>query len=96
MPLATSGVATALIAYKAWCVLVFLTEVLSVSRILTRKYRHAHLKAFGKSSPQTRIQKLMILLIESGVVYMLFFVRDIRTTVPRMFADGLFGSSCKC
>ncbi|KAH9932931.1 uncharacterized protein B0H18DRAFT_984702 [Fomitopsis serialis] len=40
----------------------------------TWKYRRTHIDAFGGSSPQTRTQRVMVMLIESGVLYMLFFV----------------------
>ncbi|KAI0656060.1 hypothetical protein C8Q70DRAFT_922311 [Cubamyces menziesii] len=40
----------------------------------TWEYRQTHLEAFGKMSRQTRTQKIMLMLVESGVIYMLFFV----------------------
>ncbi|EPT05928.1 hypothetical protein FOMPIDRAFT_1026808 [Fomitopsis schrenkii] len=40
----------------------------------TWKYRRMHINAFGKSSTRTRTQKIMVMLIESGILYMLFFV----------------------
>ncbi|KAI0643437.1 hypothetical protein C8Q79DRAFT_1012717 [Trametes meyenii] len=56
MTLATTGVATLLIAYKAW------------------EYRRIHFEAFGTLSRQTRAQKILAMLVESGVLYMLFFL----------------------
>lgn len=56
MTLATTAVATILIALKTW------------------RYRRMHVLAFGKTSPQTRTQRVMFLLVESGVLYMLFFL----------------------
>ncbi|KAJ8473841.1 hypothetical protein ONZ51_g7608 [Trametes cubensis] len=57
--LAITGVATILIRYKTW------------------EYRQTHLAAFSKMSHQTRTQrtqKIMLMLVESGVIYMLFLV----------------------
>ncbi|KAI0668144.1 hypothetical protein C8Q78DRAFT_277617 [Trametes maxima] len=56
MTLATTGVATLLISYKAW------------------EYRRIHFEAFGRLSRPTRAQRVMAMLIESGVLYMLFFL----------------------
>ncbi|RDX48515.1 hypothetical protein OH76DRAFT_1483874 [Lentinus brumalis] len=54
--LATTGVATTLIAYKVW------------------EYRRTYLEAFGTSSKRTRTQQIMVSLVESGIIYMLFFL----------------------
>ncbi|KAI0643441.1 hypothetical protein C8Q79DRAFT_1012720 [Trametes meyenii] len=56
MTLATTAVATALIAYKAW------------------EYSRVHREAFGKLSRPTKAQRVMVILVESGVLYMLFFL----------------------
>ncbi|KAI0668146.1 hypothetical protein C8Q78DRAFT_1081542 [Trametes maxima] len=56
MALATTGVATVLIAYKTWA-------------------------AFGKLSPKTQTQRVMVMLIESGVLYMLFFAIQVISSV---------------
>ncbi|KAI0668138.1 hypothetical protein C8Q78DRAFT_277316 [Trametes maxima] len=56
MTLATTAVATALIAYKA------------------REYSRIHTEAFGKLSRATRAQRVMLMLVETGVLYMLFFL----------------------
>ena len=76
--LATTGVATILIGYKTWYVpgadarpgIVHIDD-----DGLSREYRQTHLEAFGKMSRQTRTQKIMLMLVESGVIYMLFLVR---------------------
>ncbi|KAI0766691.1 hypothetical protein BD413DRAFT_150275 [Trametes elegans] len=54
--LATTGVATILVAYKAW------------------EYQRIYRKAFGKHSRHTRVQWVMMMLVESGILYMLFFL----------------------
>ncbi|KAH9895616.1 hypothetical protein C8Q73DRAFT_444097 [Cubamyces lactineus] len=75
--LATTGVATILIGYKTWYVPgpgARLGIVHVDDDGLSREYRQTHLEAFGKMSRQTRTQKIMLMLVESGVIYMLFFV----------------------
>ncbi|KAI0323939.1 hypothetical protein GY45DRAFT_498714 [Cubamyces sp. BRFM 1775] len=64
--LATTGVATILIGYKAWA------------------YRQSYLEAFGKTACQsrTRPQMIMLVLVESGVIYMLFFAVQIIMSLP--------------
>ncbi|KAI0324669.1 hypothetical protein GY45DRAFT_1375361 [Cubamyces sp. BRFM 1775] len=64
--LTTTGVATILIGYKAWA------------------YRKLHLGAFGTTSrhTQTRTQKIMLLLLESGVIYMCVFAVQVIMSVP--------------
>ncbi|KAH9895608.1 hypothetical protein C8Q73DRAFT_644628 [Cubamyces lactineus] len=61
----TTGVATILIGYKAWA------------------YRKSHLEAFGTTSRYTRnrTQKLMLLLLESGVIYMFVFAVQVIMSV---------------
>ncbi|KAI0713418.1 hypothetical protein C8Q76DRAFT_731339 [Earliella scabrosa] len=54
--LATSAVATLLIAYKSWT------------------HRTMQLEAFGKSVPHTRTRRIMVFLVESGILYVLFFL----------------------
>ncbi|KAI0754317.1 hypothetical protein C8Q80DRAFT_361207 [Daedaleopsis nitida] len=39
----------------------------------TWEYRHVHMEAFGKTS-SSRTQRIMFMLIESGILYMLFFL----------------------
>ncbi|KAI0764632.1 hypothetical protein C8Q74DRAFT_987175 [Fomes fomentarius] len=39
----------------------------------TWQYRQTYLNAFGKS-PRTRTQRIMLLFVESGILYLLFFV----------------------
>ncbi|KAI0691360.1 hypothetical protein C8T65DRAFT_745483 [Cerioporus squamosus] len=56
MSLATTTVATALIAYKTW------------------QHRRMYIDAFGKQSRRTRTQNVMFMLIETGILYMLFFL----------------------
>ncbi|KAI0766689.1 hypothetical protein BD413DRAFT_150254 [Trametes elegans] len=63
MTLATTGVATLLIACKAW------------------KYYRTCREIFGGRSRQTRAQRIMLLLIESGVLYMLFFLVQVVESV---------------
>ncbi|KAI0643434.1 hypothetical protein C8Q79DRAFT_179662 [Trametes meyenii] len=63
MALATTGVATVLIAYK------------------TCKYRCFYRAAFGKLSPKTQTQRVMVMLIESGILYMLFFAIQVVSSV---------------
>ena len=43
----------------------------------SRKYRKTYreLASLGNATPATRTLKVMLVLIESGVIYMLFFVR---------------------
>ncbi|KAI0713421.1 hypothetical protein C8Q76DRAFT_731352 [Earliella scabrosa] len=40
----------------------------------TWEYRNIHHEAFGNTLPQTRTQKIMMFLIESGILYVLFFL----------------------
>ncbi|GJF00164.1 hypothetical protein PsYK624_164430 [Phanerochaete sordida] len=63
MTLATTAVATALIAFKTW------------------QYRRTYLSAFGSSGPKSRTQRVMLMLIESGILYMLFFIVQVVTSV---------------
>ncbi|KAI0773066.1 hypothetical protein BD413DRAFT_656267 [Trametes elegans] len=37
-------------------------------------YRRTHIEAFGTLSRLTRAQKIMVMLVESGILYMLFFL----------------------
>ena len=52
-----------------------------------RRYCRAYRAAFGTST-QTRAQKVMIMLVESGILYMLFFVR-VPSTAPTTFPSDL-------
>ncbi|KAI0354545.1 hypothetical protein OH77DRAFT_1521795 [Trametes cingulata] len=61
--LATTAVATVLIAYKTW------------------EYRRIHVAAFGRLSARTRAQRIMLMLIESGVLYMLFFLVQVISSI---------------
>ena len=47
----------------------------------SRQYRRTHIEAFGKASSWTRVQGVMFMLVESGILYALFFVR-IRRALP--------------
>ncbi|KAI0668145.1 hypothetical protein C8Q78DRAFT_980296 [Trametes maxima] len=69
MTLATTGVATLLISYKAW------------------QYRRIHFEAFGKLSRPTRVQRIMVMLIESGVLYMLFFLVQVVSSIASVNAS---------
>lgn len=41
-----------------------------------------HFHAFGSASPQTKTMKVMTVLIESGILYMIFFVSYTTTLSP--------------
>ncbi|KAI0754316.1 hypothetical protein C8Q80DRAFT_361161 [Daedaleopsis nitida] len=40
----------------------------------TWEYRHIHMEAFGRKTSRSRTQRIMLILIESGILYMLFFL----------------------
>ena len=57
-----------------------------------REARRTWLDAFGKLPPQTRTQRVMLILIESGILYMLFFVRDGSACIFELtYPDRLVG-----
>ncbi|KAI0656068.1 hypothetical protein C8Q70DRAFT_389906 [Cubamyces menziesii] len=70
--LTTTGVATLLIGYKAWA------------------YRKSYMEAFGNAPchTRTRTQKIMLLLVESGVIYMFVFAVQVIMSVPSV-NDGI-------
>ncbi|KAI0643444.1 hypothetical protein C8Q79DRAFT_1012723 [Trametes meyenii] len=53
----------------------------------TWEYRRLHKEAFGKYTQQTRSQKVMLLLIESGILYFLFFLVQVILTVKPVHAS---------
>ncbi|KAI0666687.1 hypothetical protein C8Q78DRAFT_445003 [Trametes maxima] len=53
----------------------------------TWEYRRLHKEAFGKFSQQTRSQKVMLLLIESGIFYFLFFLLQVILTIKAVHAS---------
>lgn len=54
-----------------------------------------HIVAFGNASPMTRTQKIMYLLVESGIAYMLFFVSSEFLRRDRSQAKTLAHSSSR-
>ena len=61
-----------------------------------REARRTWLDAFGKLPPQTRTQRVMLILIESGILYMLFFVRVFLSYRRACQTHRSLGSWYKC
>ncbi|KAJ3002964.1 hypothetical protein NUW54_g5561 [Trametes sanguinea] len=81
MTLATTGVATVLIGYKFWYVLRVKSATARALRhsqfgclVQFRDYQRVDDELFRRMSRSSRRQKLMLVLVESGVAYMLFFL----------------------
>ncbi|KAH9932932.1 uncharacterized protein B0H18DRAFT_952096 [Fomitopsis serialis] len=55
--------------------------------IYCRTYRHTDIDAFGGSSRQTRTQRAMVMLIESGVLYMLFILVQVIMSLSSVNAS---------
>ncbi|RPD52998.1 hypothetical protein L226DRAFT_617659 [Lentinus tigrinus ALCF2SS1-7] len=69
MTLATTAIATILIAYKTW------------------QHRRMYLDAFGKQSRRTWTQNVMFVLIETGILYMLFFLIQVILSLKSVNAS---------
>ena len=72
--LATTGVATFLICYKTWSVILHRSSIFDPELVLHRYYRRTIGRHLRSSSTKTRGEKIMIILVESGILYFLFFV----------------------
>ena len=72
--LATTGVATFLICYKTWSA-IYTDQSYSILIVVScRHYRRTIGRHLQSSSTKTRGEKIMIILVESGILYFLFFV----------------------
>ena len=49
-----------------------------------------HITAFGSSSPRTRALKVMLMLIEAGILYVLSFVSFFYVFPPRQLLKIYF------
>lgn len=78
LSVATNFLSTALIAWQAWC--AFISYLISVSLLTVkiREYRVSvkrYLNSHGKS---TSVERILALWVESGVIYLCFWVRAMR------------------
>lgn len=74
LSLATNMVATSLIAYKAWSVLHVRSLKRSMFRCLTRKHQKSIRSNLGSLKRPTKIQKILALLVGSGLLYCILWV----------------------
>ncbi|EKM52543.1 uncharacterized protein PHACADRAFT_149279 [Phanerochaete carnosa HHB-10118-sp] len=75
MTLATTAIATILIALKAW-----------YSDTSNRQYTRTYFSVFRNSGPRTRTLRVMVMLIESGLLYMLFFAVQVIISISSVNA----------
>ncbi|KAH9841697.1 uncharacterized protein C8Q71DRAFT_344369 [Rhodofomes roseus] len=78
--LATTAVATLMICYKTWCGVRSLSELSVTQYGLYREYRHTIGAQVNRMrSRKTRVERIMTILVESGILYFLFFLEAVVT-----------------
>jgi hypothetical protein len=70
LSLGTNFVATVLIAIKAWCVAYF-CRIVPVLNIISRSFRQNISQNIGDAHGRGRVEKILALLIETGLMYCL-------------------------
>ena len=88
LSVATDAVTTMMIGYKLWYVT---SEIQRIQRInmnqYCRSYRRSIMKTLSLSGRKSPVQNILILLVESGVVYLGFQVSDVYISLADMCAQ---------
>ena len=85
--MAMNAITTMMIAYKLWYVAVggiHSIQWLTV-RLYSRRYRTSIVKILGLNRQRSPVQTILVLLVESGLVYLIFQVSDFCIVLTAKF-----------